>query len=126
MFKFFKLVSCFFIVSCENDINDVKSLGKYKAGIDVGKEVIITFSTNGKISAKLSAPVLNQYLQDSGKMVEFPKSIHVDFYKDSFRLDSKLNADYAKYLQTQDVSESIKFANTMSSIVVMRRGVATP
>jgi LPS export ABC transporter protein LptC len=96
------LVSCFFIVSCENDINDVKSLGKYKAGVDVGKDVIITFSNNGKISAKLSAPILNQYLQDSGKMVEFPKSIHVDFYKDSFRLDSKLNADYAKYLQTQD------------------------
>lgn len=96
------LVSCFFITSCENNMNDVQSLGKYKAGIDVGKDVVITFSTNGKISAKLSAPILNQYLQDSGKMVEFPKSIHVDFYKDSFRLDSKLNADYAKYLQTED------------------------
>lgn len=95
-------VSCFFIVSCENNINDVQSLGKYKAGVDVGKDVVITFSNNGIISAKLYAPVLNQYLVDSGKMVEFPKSIHVDFYKDSFRLDSKLNADYAKYLQTLD------------------------
>jgi len=31
-----------------------------------------------------------------------------------------------KYLETQNVSESIKFANQMASIVVSKRGVATP
>jgi sugar/nucleoside kinase (ribokinase family) len=31
-----------------------------------------------------------------------------------------------KYLQTKNVEESIIFANKMSSIVVSKRGVATP
>ena len=31
-----------------------------------------------------------------------------------------------KYLETNDVSESIIFANKMASIVVSKRGVSTP
>lgn len=31
-----------------------------------------------------------------------------------------------KYIQTNDIAESIRFANSMASLVVMRRGVATP
>ena len=31
-----------------------------------------------------------------------------------------------KYYETRDISESVKFANQMASIVVSKRGVATP
>jgi ribokinase len=31
-----------------------------------------------------------------------------------------------KYYKTEDISDSIKFANEMASIVVSKRGVATP
>lgn len=40
--------------------------------------------------------------------------------------DTFLAAFTVKYLETKDVSESIIYANSMSSIVVSRRGVVTP
>ena len=40
--------------------------------------------------------------------------------------DTFLAAFTIKYLETQDTSESIKYANTLSSIVVGKRGVVTP
>jgi len=94
--------SCFFMASCENNINDLKALSANTGGIDIGKEVAIYMSQGGKMNAKLTAPIMKKYLQDSGKMVEFPNSIKVDFYKDSTKIDSKLRADYANYVQEQN------------------------
>lgn len=94
--------SCFFIASCENNINDVKALSANTGGIDIGKDVAIFMSEGGKMNAKLMAPIMKKYLQDSGKMIEFPNSIKVDFYKDSNKIESKLRADYANYIQEQN------------------------
>jgi LPS export ABC transporter protein LptC len=94
--------SCFFIASCENNINDVKALSSNIGGIDIGKDVSIYMSQGGKMSAKLTAPIMRKYLQDSGKMIEFPNTIKVDFYKDSSKIESKLRADYANYIQEQN------------------------
>jgi hypothetical protein len=94
--------SCFFMASCENNINDLKALSANTGGIDIGKDVAIYMSQGGKMNAKLTAPIMKKYLQDSGKMVEFPNSIKVDFYKDSTKIDSKLRADYANYVQEQN------------------------
>jgi LPS export ABC transporter protein LptC len=94
--------SCFFMASCENNMNDVKALSSKQGGIDIGKEVAIYVSDNGKMSAKLMAPVMKKYLVDSGKMVEFPNTIKVDFYKDSNVVDSKLSADYANFKQEEN------------------------
>ena len=96
------LSSCFFIVSCENNINDVKALSANTGGIDIGKDVAIYMSEGGKMKAKLTAPNMKKYLQDSGKMIEFPNSIKVDFYKDSTKIESKLRANYANYIQEQN------------------------
>jgi LPS export ABC transporter protein LptC len=94
--------SCFFMESCENNVNDVKALGSKVGGIDIGKDVAIYISNGGKLSAKLTAPVMNKYLQDSGRMIEFPKSIKVDFYKDSAKVESKLTAKYAHYIESEN------------------------
>jgi sugar/nucleoside kinase (ribokinase family) len=40
--------------------------------------------------------------------------------------DTFLAAFVTKYLETQDASISITFANQMSAVVVSKRGVATP
>jgi LPS export ABC transporter protein LptC len=96
------LSSCFFIASCENNINDVKALSASTGGIDIGKDVAIYMSEGGKMNAKLTAPIMKKYLQDSGKMIEFPNSIKVDFYKDSTKIESKLRANYANYVQEQN------------------------
>lgn len=96
------ICSCFFMNACENNVNDVKALSAKNGGVDVGKEVAIYMSSGGKMSAKIMAPIMNRYLEDSGKMVEFPKSIKVNFYKDSATIDSKLSADYAQYKETEN------------------------
>jgi len=94
--------SCFFMLACENNVNEVQALSARIGGIDVGKEVSIFMSTDGKMTAKLMAPLMRKYLVDSGKMVEFPSTIKVDFYKDSLHIESKLSADYANYKEAEN------------------------
>ena len=97
------LSSCFFMAACENDADAVKALSARVNGIDVGKDVAIYVSNDGKLGAKLSAPLMNRYLEDSSKMIEFPQSIHVDFFKDSNQIESQLYAKYAKYKETENI-----------------------
>ncbi|MFM1972578.1 MAG: hypothetical protein RL185_1260 [Bacteroidota bacterium] len=108
--------SCFFMASCENDVDAVKALGARVGGIDVGKDVAIYVSNDGKLGAKLTAPLMNRYLLDSSKMIEFPQSIHVDFYKDSNQIESQLSAKYAKYKETENIvflKENVIIFNTL-------------
>jgi LPS export ABC transporter protein LptC len=109
------LSSCFFMTSCENDVDAVKALGARISGIDVGKDVAIYISNDGKLGAKLTSPLMNRYLEDSSKMIEFPLSIHVDFYKDSNQVESQLSAKYAKYKETENIvflKEDVSIFNT--------------
>ena len=108
--------SCFFMTSCENDVDAVKALGARVSGIDVGKDVAIYISNDGKLGAKLTAPLMNRYLVDSSKMIEFPLSIHVDFYKDSNQIESQLSAKYAKYKEVENIvflKEDVIIFNTL-------------
>ena len=110
------LSSCFFMASCENDVDAVKALGARAGGIDVGKDVAIYISNDGKLGAKLTAPLMNRYLVDSSKMIEFPLSIHVDFYKDSNQIESQLSAKYAKYKEAENIvflKEDVIIFNTL-------------
>jgi LPS export ABC transporter protein LptC len=110
------LSSCFFMASCENDVDAVKALGARVSGIDVGKDVAIYISNDGKLGAKLTAPLMNRYLVDSSKMIEFPLSIHVDFYKDSNQIESQLSAKYAKYKEAENIvflKEDVVIFNTL-------------
>ena len=110
------LSSCFFMAACENDIDEVKALGAKVGGIDVGKDVAIYISNDGKLGAKLTAPLMNRYLVDSSKMIEFPLSIHVDFYKDSNQIESQLSAKYAKYKEAENIvflKEDVIIFNTL-------------
>ena len=110
------LSSCFFMAACENDVDAVKALGAKVSGIDVGKDVAIYVSNDGKLGAKLTAPLMNRYLEDSSKMIEFPQSIHVDFFKDSNQIESQLSAKYAKYKETENIvylKEDVVIFNTL-------------
>jgi LPS export ABC transporter protein LptC len=110
------LSSCFFMTSCENDVDAVKALGARISGIDVGKDVAIYISNDGKLGAKLTSPLMNRYLEDSSKMIEFPLSIHVDFYKDSNQIESQLSAKYAKYKEAENIvflKEDVIIFNTL-------------
>ena len=92
---------CFFVVSCENDIRDVQNLNQKTTGIEEGKQIESYLSQNGKVKAKLMAPVMLRYLLDTPK-VEFTKSLKVEFFDDSSKVESRLFARYGNYFENQN------------------------
>jgi LPS export ABC transporter protein LptC len=95
------IIGCFFVAGCENDVNEVRELGRKKIGVDEGKNIDSYLSMNGKMKAHLTAPVMLRYQNDTMNKAEFPKSLHVDFYNDSMKVESQLRADYGEYLENQ-------------------------
>lgn len=93
---------CFFMYACENDVNEVRELGRKKPGIEEGKNIDSYLSMNGKMRAHLTAPLLLRYQGDSARKAEFPNSLHVDFFNDSMKVESKLNARYGRYLENEN------------------------
>jgi LPS export ABC transporter protein LptC len=55
-----------------------------------------------KVKGKLSAPYMLRYQRVDSPYAEFPRTLHVDFYNDTMRIESQLDAHYGKYLQNQD------------------------
>lgn len=97
------LTGCFFVCACENDVNEVRELGRRKANVEEGRNIESYLSMNGKMRAHLTAPLLLRSDGDSGKMSEFPNTLHVDFFNDSTKqIESQLNADYGRYKENDN------------------------
>jgi len=94
-------ISCFFVCSCENDIHEVQNLNNKSIGIEEGEQIEAYMSEDGKVKAKLMSPLMLRYQGDTPK-VEFPKTLHVDFYNDSTKIESQLFAKYGRYLESQN------------------------
>ncbi len=90
------LLSCCFVLSCENDIREVDNLMKKKAAVDEAIDVTSYMSQNGAMKAKLTSPFMLRHQADSA-FIEFPRTLHVDFYNDSSEVESILDALYARY-----------------------------
>ncbi len=91
-------VCWFFVWSCENDIRDVQNLNKKTINVEEGKQIESYLSEGGVLKAKLMAPLMLRYQKDT---VEFPKTMHVDFYNDSTKIESKLFAKFGRYMETE-------------------------
>ncbi len=107
------IIGCIFLCSCENDLNVIKELGAKKTGVEEAIKVNIHYSTNGKLKALLTSPLMYR-VQDTVPYVEFPKTIHVDFYGDNDSIESKLDARYAQYKETQSkvfLRDSVRVIN---------------
>lgn len=96
------IIGCFFIWACENDMNVVRDLGRKKPGIEEGKKIEILVSTDGKMRARLQAPLLLRYQGDSANKAVFPNTLHVDFFNDSLKIESQLNAKYGSYFENEN------------------------
>lgn len=94
------LAGCFFFFGCENDLNKIREMQQSKLSVDEVKEVTSYLSTGGKLKAKLTAPFMLRYY-DSVPRVEFPNTLHVDFYNDSMQVESYLDAKQASYYEQQ-------------------------
>ena len=95
------ITGCFFVSGCENDVNVVRELGRKKTGVDEGRNISSYLSMNGRMKAHLTAPLLLRYQGDSASKAVFPKTLHVDFYNDSLKIESQLRADYGQFLENE-------------------------
>jgi LPS export ABC transporter protein LptC len=101
--------------SCENDLGFIQNLKKPYAGVDEVKQVESFFSQNGKLQAKLYSPLMLRY-HDTLPRVEFPNKLHVDFYGDTLKIESYLDAQKGSYF------ENVAKVVLEDSVVVIRNG----
>lgn len=92
-------ISCCFVSGCENDDKVIKELTENKVLVEEISKIEGFFSEDGKMKSKLTAPLMLRVPGRDTQYIEFPKSLHADFYDDSARLESWLDAKYGKYLQ---------------------------
>ncbi len=107
------IAGCFFIAGCENSQQQIDDLTKRRIGVEEGKGITINYSVGGKTKAKLTAPVMLRY-QDTVPYTEFPKTIHADFFDDSLGIQSKLDARYGRYMETESkvfLRDSVRLFN---------------
>ncbi len=100
--------------ACENDVNEVRELSRKRQNIEEGRNIESYLSMNGKMRAHLTAPLLMRYV-DSGNMAEFPKSLHVDFFNDSAKVESQLRALFGRYRESENkvyLRDSVVVFNT--------------
>ena len=96
------LLGCFFVVSCENDVKKIDALLSKKTGLEEGKDIESYLSQDGLLKARLRSPYMLLYLVDT-PYLEFPRKLHVDFYNDSTKIESTLDAMYARYRENQRI-----------------------
>ncbi len=109
------LVGCFFLLSCENTETEIRDLNRKQVGIEEGKNIFIRYSVGGKRKANLTGPLMYR-VQDTVSYIEFPKTIHVDFFNEHDSLESKLDARYAKYKDSESkvfLKDSVVIINVL-------------
>ena len=107
-------ISTILLYACENTNKELKDLTSKSLGVEEAKNVDINYTLGGKAKAKLLSPLMLR-VQDTAMYVEFPKKLHVDFYNDTAGVDSRLDALYGKYYETQSrvyLRDSVKIINT--------------
>ena len=107
------IAGCFFIAACENSPEQIKALTSRRIGVEQGKGISINYSIGGKTKATLTAPILLRY-QDTIPYIEFPKTLHADFYDENLTVESKLDALYGRYMETESkvfLKDSVRLIN---------------
>ncbi|QEC67477.1 LPS export ABC transporter periplasmic protein LptC [Panacibacter ginsenosidivorans] len=94
------IMCCFFVCSCENSMQEVNDLSKKKIGKDIAEDVTSYMSQGAHVKAKLTSPLMTRTEADTA-IIEFPKTLQVEFYDDSTKPESHLFANYGKYFEQQ-------------------------
>ena len=95
------LAGCFVLYGCENDIRELNNPKDKRAALEEGHMIESFLSQNGKVKGKLTAPLMYRYQVDS-PYLEFPKTLHIDFYNDSMVKESQLDARYGKFREWEN------------------------
>lgn len=85
---------------CENDPEVVNALNERKPNIEEAFNIQSFLSSNGRLRAKLVAPYMKRYILDTSYL-EFTRSLHVNFFDSTGKVESQVDALYGKYFETQ-------------------------
>ena len=73
----------------------------------VSENLVVLSSENGVLASRFETPLMERYELAAEPFMEFRKGIKIESYNDSTReKESDLIADYAKYLETQELWEA--------------------
>ena len=86
--------------SCENTDKEIQEMNSRGLGVEEIKNADINYTIGGKAKAKLLSPLMLR-VQVNVPYVEFPNTLHVDFFNDTAGVDSRLDARYGKYLELE-------------------------
>jgi hypothetical protein len=89
----------FFMCACENDEKVIKDWTKKVVMKEEATGVQSLLSQDGFVKAKLTSPLMLRVAADT-LYVEFPKSLHVDFFNDSAQIETRLDCLYGKYFES--------------------------
>lgn len=106
---------CFFLCSCENDVNVVNNLNKKTGSTEEATFIKINYTVGGKAKAILTAPLM-LHVEDSTTYYEFPKTLYAEFYNADQVKESKLTALYGKYKDGESLiylRDSVKIINLL-------------
>ncbi len=87
------------LFSCENSESEISALNKKSVQKDVGIKIESFLSQEGQVKARLTAPTMLRVAADT-PYLEFPKSLHVDFYNPDQTVGSYLDSRYGKYFES--------------------------
>lgn len=89
------------LISCENSDKELKEMSSRGLGVEEIKNADINYTLGGKAKAKLLSPLMLRVQTMTMPYVEFPNTLHVDFYNDTAGIDSRLDARYGKYFELE-------------------------
>ena len=93
------LWSCFFFAACENDPKVIEEWTRNEAMVEEAKKIQVYLSESSRMRAKLTAPYMLRYSSDT-VYVEFPRTLHVDFFDSTAQVESRLDSRYGKYFES--------------------------
>jgi len=95
------LAGLFVFTACENDEKAIPNFSNKRTALEEGHNITVYQSQGGKTKAKLTAPLMYTYSADSS-YIEFPRTLHVDFFNDSLQKESQVDARYGKFRQWEN------------------------
>ncbi len=99
--------------NCQNKPEEINKFSTKDLAKEKADSVKINYTIGGKAKAHLTAPLMYR-VQDTMPYVEFPKTMHVDFYNSDTIITSKLDAHYAKYHESKSLvylRDSVRIIN---------------
>jgi LPS export ABC transporter protein LptC len=105
-FVFFFLLVLVALFSCENSMNEIKSVGsKDRSPEEAVKDVELIFSDSGVVQALMKSPLLKHYNTDR-PYTEMPNGIKVFFYDSAMNVQARLSANSAINYEKEKIMDA--------------------